>query len=253
MPPYKTIGKSISRSDASAKVTGSALYVDDLRFPRTLYLKVLRAGVPHARVKSVDTSEAESLEGVHKIISRNTEGIDKGLLYGTCIFDQPIMAFEKVRHAGEVVAAVIAESEKKAKEAIKKINIELEELPFVLDPIEATLPKAPLIHELNGEYKHLPTFVPIPRTNIFYKYKLKKGNHKNVFLEADTIVEDEFEYPLLNHAAIEPHGAVAYWDQTGDLHIWSSSQAPFVVREVLADILELPMNKIRKNRRGTDR
>ncbi|MFX0205495.1 MAG: xanthine dehydrogenase family protein molybdopterin-binding subunit [Candidatus Hodarchaeota archaeon] len=247
MPPYKTIGKSISRSDARAKVTGSALYVDDLRFPRTLYLKVLRANVPHALVKSIDTSEAESVKGVHKIISKNTEGIDKGLLYGTCIFDQPIMAFEKVRHSGEVVAAVIAESEKIALEAVKKIKVEFEELAFVMDPVEAFSLKAPLIHERNGEYKHLPTFVPIPKTNIFYKYQLKKGNHENVFLEADTILESEFEYPLLNHAAIEPHGAVAYWDQTGELHIWSSSQAPFVVREVLADILEIPMNRIHVN------
>ncbi|UCG01368.1 MAG: xanthine dehydrogenase family protein molybdopterin-binding subunit [Candidatus Heimdallarchaeota archaeon] len=247
MSPYNIIGKSISRTDAKAKVTGSALYIDDLRFPRTLYLKVLRAGVPHAQIKSIDTSEAESLEGVYKIISRNTEGIYKNVLYGTCIFDQPIMAFEKVRHPGEVVAAVIAESEKNALDAIKKIKVELEELPFVLDPIEASSPEAPLIHKQNGEYKHVPTFVPIPKTNIFYKYQLKKGNHENVFLEADITVENEFEYPLLNHATIEPHGAVAYWTQTGDLHIWSSSQAPFVVREVLSDIFELPMNKIHIN------
>ncbi|MFX0122536.1 MAG: xanthine dehydrogenase family protein molybdopterin-binding subunit [Candidatus Hodarchaeota archaeon] len=247
MPPYEAIGKSFSRADASAKVTGTALYVDDLRFPRTLYLKVLRAGVPHARIKSIDTSEAESLEGVYKIITRNTEGIEKDLLYGTCIFDQPIMAFEKVRYPGEVVAAVIAESEKKAQDALKKIKVELEELPFVLDPIEASSSEAPLIHERNGEYKHLQTFVPIPRTNIFYNYQLKKGNHENVFQMADVTVEDEFEYPLLNHATIEPHGAVAYWDQTGDLYIWSSSQAPFVVREVLADIFKLPMNKIHIN------
>ncbi len=247
MPLYKAIGKSISRVDASAKVTGAALYIDDLRFPRTLYLKVLRAGVPHARVKLIDTSEAESVEGVYKIISRNTRGIDENILYGTCIFDQPIMAFEKVRHPGEVIAAVVAESERTAQDAIEKIKVELEELPFVLDPIEASSPEAPLIHERNGEYKHLSTFVPIPKTNIFYKYQLKKGNHENVFQEANVTVENEFEYPLMNHAAIEPHGAVAYWDQTGDLHIWSSSQAPFVVREVLADIFKLPMNKIHVN------
>lgn len=247
MPPYQAIGKSVSRTDARAKVTGAALYIDDLRFPRTLYLKVLRAGVPHARIKSVDTTEAEAIDGVYKVISRNTEGIEKNVLYGTCIFDQPILAIEKVRHPGEVVAAVIAESERKAQDAVKKIKVELEELPFVLDPIEASSPEAPLIHERNGKYKHLPTFVPIPGTNVFYKYQLKKGNHENVFQESDVTVEDEFEYPLMNHATIEPHGAVAYWDQTGDLHIWSSSQAPFVVREVLADIFELPMTKIHVN------
>ncbi|MFW9904424.1 MAG: xanthine dehydrogenase family protein molybdopterin-binding subunit [Candidatus Thorarchaeota archaeon] len=247
MPSYKAIGKSISRTDASAKVTGTALYVDDLRFPRTLHLKVLRAGVPHARIKSIDTSEAELIDGVYKIISKNTKGFDKSLLYGTCIFDQPIMAIEKVRHPGEIIAAVIADSKEKAQKAIEKITVEFEELPFVLDPLEASSQEAPLIHERNGEYKHLTTFIPLPGTNVFYKYQLIKGDYEEVFKEADITVEDEFEYPLLNHAAIEPHGAVAYWDQTGDLHIWSSSQAPFVVREVLAEIFNLPMNRIHVN------
>ncbi len=244
---YQVVGKSVPRADAIEKVTGTALYIDDLRFPRTLYLKVLRAGVPHARIKSIDTTESESVKGVYKVISRETEGIDKDLLFGTCIFDQPPMAFNKVRHAGEVVAAVIADSEKKATEAVKKIKVEFEEIPFVLDPIESISSDAPLIHERNGDYEHHPTFVPIPRSNIFYKYHLKKGNYETVFQEADVTVEDEFEYPLMNHAAIEPHGAVAYWDQAGELHIWSSSQAPFVVREALADMFKIPMIKLHVN------
>ncbi len=244
---YQVVGKSVPRVDAIEKVTGTALYIDDLRFPRTLYLKVFRAGVPHARIKSIDITEAESLEGVHKVITRNTEGIDNNLLYGTCIFDQPPMVFEKIRHAGEVVAAVIADSEKKALEAVKKIKVEFEDLPFVLDAIEAISPDAPLIHEQNGDYEHLPTFPPVPGSNIFFKYHLKKGNYQTVFQEADVIIEDEFEYPLMNHATIEPHGAVAYWDQTGELHIWSSSQAPFILREVLSDMFNLPMNKIHVN------
>ncbi len=127
MPSYQVIGKSIPRADAKEKVTGSALYVDDLRFPRTLYLKVLRAGVPHAKIISMNTEEAESMEGVYKVISRDTEGINTDILFGTCIFDQPPMAFEKVRHAGEVVAAVIAKDERIASEAVKKIRIEIKQ------------------------------------------------------------------------------------------------------------------------------
>ncbi|MFX1283558.1 MAG: xanthine dehydrogenase family protein molybdopterin-binding subunit [Promethearchaeota archaeon] len=241
---YQVIGKTVPRADAIEKVTGTALYIDDLRFPRTLHMKVLRGGVPHAQIKSIDTTEAELMEGVHKVITRDTEGIDKTLRYGTCIFDQPPLAYNKIRHAGEVVAAVIAESEKLALEAVEKIKLQFIELPFVLDPIEATSSKAPLIHERNGEYKHLPTFIPIPKSNVFYKYHLKKGDHKEVFQKAAVTVEDEFEYPLINHAAIEPHGAVAHWDRTGELYLWSSSQAPFIVREVLADVFKLPMNKI---------
>ncbi|MFW9997488.1 MAG: xanthine dehydrogenase family protein molybdopterin-binding subunit [Candidatus Odinarchaeota archaeon] len=238
------IGKPIKRADALEKVTGTALFVDDLRFPRMLYLKVLRAGIPYGIIKSVDTSEAEKIDGVYKVISRNTGDIDKNLLFGTCIFDQPPLAYEKVRHAGEIVAAVIAESEKKAKEAVAKINVAFEELPFVLDPIESISPSAPLIHKKNGVNRYLPTFVPVPNTNIFFKYHLKKGNHDAPFDGADVTVEDEFEYPLVSHAALEPHGTIARWDTTGELHLWSSSQAPFVVREVLADMFELPMSKI---------
>ncbi len=244
---YQVVGKSISRSDAREKVTGTALYIDDLTFPRTLHLKVLRAGVPHALIKSIDTKKAEKMEGVYKVVTSETEGFNRDLVYGTCIFDQPPLAVAKVRHAGEPVAAVVAESEKIALEAIKEIQVEYEELPFVLNAKEAISPEAPLIHEKNGEYKHVPTFVPIPQTNIFYKYHLKKGNYENVFESADIFVEEEFEYPLMNHAALEPHGAVAYWDQAGELHTWSSSQAPFVLRKVFSDMFKLPMNKIHVN------
>lgn len=242
---FQVIGKSIPRKDSREKVTGSALYVDDLRFPRTLHLKVLRAGVvAHAKIKDIDVSEAESLTGVHKIITGRSNGINKELLFGTCIFDQPPLAINKVRHAGEVVAAVIAEDEKVALAAVEKIRIDYEELPFVLDPIESVSSEAPIIHKRNGDYEHLPTFVPISGTNVFYKYHLKKGNHDEVFEKADIVVEENFEYPLMNHAAIEPHGAVAYWDHAGELHIWSSSQAPFVLRKVLSKMFKLPMTKI---------
>ncbi len=238
------VGKSVPRADAREKVTGTALYIDDLRFPRTLYLKVLRAGIPHAKIKNIETKEAESIPGVLKILTGKTIGIDPEHFYGTCIFDQLPIAFNKVRHSGEIVAAVIAESEKTALAAVEKIEVDYEELPFVLDPVDSIAEGAPLIHEKNGEYKHLPTFTPVPNSNIFFGYNLKKGNYDRVFDGADIYVEGEFEYPLVNHVAMEPHGAIAHWDLAGNLHLWSSTQAPFVVREVLAGYLNLTMNKI---------
>ena len=187
------------------------------------------------------------MPGIHKVFTGQSINLDKDHLYGTCIFDQPPLAIDKIRHAGEVIAVVVAETDKQANAAIKAIEVELEELPFVLEAIESIKKDAPIIHSKNGKYKHLPTFVSVPETNIFYKYQLKKGNYEAVFQEAAVTVEDEFEYPLMNHAAIEPHGAIARWDQTGELHLWSSSQAPFVLREVLADYFKLPMNKIHVN------
>ena len=243
----KVIGAGIPRVDSREKVTGTALYIDDLRFPRTLIMKVLRANVPHAKIKKIDFSTAETMPGVHKIFTGQSINLDKDHLYGTCIFDQVPLAIDKVRYAGEVIAVIVSETEKQANDAINKIQVEFEELPFVLEAMDAIKSDAPIIHSRNGKYKHLPTFVPVPESNIFYKYQLKKGNFESVFQKADVTVEDDFEYPLMTNAAIEPHGTIARWDQTGELHIWSSSQAPFIVRQVLADYFAIPMNKIHVN------
>lgn len=97
------VGKSFPRADTKEKVTGTDLYIDDSCLPRMLLLKVLRAGVPHAKVSSINATSAESMKGVYKFISRETERIDKTLLFGTRIFNESPMAFDKVRHAGEVV------------------------------------------------------------------------------------------------------------------------------------------------------
>ena len=202
-------------------------------------MKVLRAGVPHAIINSIEISKAIDMPGVHIVFTGKSLNLDKNHLLGTCIFDQPPLAINKVRHAGEIIAVVIAETEKQALAAIENIDVDFKELPFILDPIEAADRKAPLIHEQNGKYHHVPTFVPEPQTNIFYKYHLKKGDYEYVFQDAEVTVEDSFDYPLMNHAAIEPHGAIARWDHTGELHLWSSSQAPFVLREVLADYFEI--------------
>ncbi|MHA1451069.1 MAG: xanthine dehydrogenase family protein molybdopterin-binding subunit, partial [Candidatus Hodarchaeales archaeon] len=238
------VGKPVIRADAREKVTGNALYIDDLRFPRMLYMKVKRSGIPHGNIIRVDTAKAESVEGVYKVLSRNTPELADKIIIGTCIFDLSPIAIDKVRHEGEIVAVVIADSEKSARTAVSKISVDIEELPFVLDPVEAAAPGAPLIHDNNGEFKHLPTFTPVPGTNIFFRYNLKKGEHQDVFKDADITVEETFSYPLVNHAAIEPHGTIARWDHSGDLHIWSSSQAPFVLREVLSEMFDLQMNRI---------
>ncbi len=243
----RIIGKPILRADALAKVTGAALFIDDLRFPRMLYLKALRAGVPHARITHMDIQKAESIPGVIKVITGQSEVIDSEFLFGVCIIDQPPIAIEKVRHPGEIVAVVIAETEGIALNALKEIKVKYKEFPFVLDPYEASQPDAPLIHERNGFYEHLETYVPVANSNIFFKYHLKKGDYDDVFRDADLTVEENYEYPLMNHAALEPHGAIAHWDQLGELHIWSSTQSPFILREVLSKMFKLSMNKIHIN------
>ncbi len=120
---YNEVGKPMLRTDAYEKVTGGATYVADIKLPKMLYAKILRAEHAHSKIISIDTSEAEKMPGVRKVVT----GQGCAILFGACIKDQPPLAVDKVRHAGEGVAAVIAESEKQAEEATKKAKKEIRE------------------------------------------------------------------------------------------------------------------------------
>ena len=119
------VGKSVPRVDAVRKATGEAVFVADIVLPRMLHAKVLRAGVPHAKILSIDTSKAEAMPGVKKVVT----GQGCGMLFGTCLWDQPPLAVDKVRHAGEPVAVVLAETENQATTALKEIAVDYEKLP----------------------------------------------------------------------------------------------------------------------------
>ncbi len=236
------VGKNVPRVDAVRKATGEAVFVADIVLPRMLHAKVLRAGIPHGKIRSIDTSKASAMPGVKKVVT----GQGCGMLFGTCLWDQPPLAVDKVRHAGEPVAVVLAETENQAAAALKEIAVDYEQLAFVLDPVEAAAPGAPLIHEKNGEYRRVEYSVhPIPGSNVFHHYKLRKGNEQEGFAEADVTVEDEFEFPLSSQAPLEPHGAICRFGADGDIEIWASNQAPFVLRDVLADMFGIPATKVR--------
>jgi carbon-monoxide dehydrogenase large subunit len=236
------VGQSATRVDALDKVTGKACYVADISLPQMLHAKVKRAGIPHGRIRSIETSKAEAMPGVKKIVT----GQDCEMLFGTCLWDQPPLAVDKVRHAGEAVAVVLAETENQAAAAAEMVNVEYEELPFVIDPIKAADPDAPLIHEKNGTYHRMEYSVhPIPGTNIFHHYKLRKGDLEAGRFESEVTVEEEFEFPISSHAALEPHGAVCRFSHDREIEIWASNQAPFVLRDVLSDMFNIPASKVR--------
>lgn len=239
---HNYVGKEIDRVDAVDKATGMAVFTADIALPRMLHMKVLRSGRPHALITSIDTSAAESMDGVKKVVT----GSSCDILFGTCLWDQPPLANGKVRHAGEPVAAVIAETPWQAAEALKQIKVTYEDLPYVLDPIEAAKQDAPLIHEKNGEYRHISYVVhPIKGSNIFHHYKLRKGDIKKGFVDVDVIVEDDFEFPLSSHTALEPHAAICRFHHDGSIEMWASNQAPFVLRDVLSDMFKVPASKVR--------
>jgi carbon-monoxide dehydrogenase large subunit len=239
---HRYVGQKAQRVDAVNKVVGRACYVADISLPRMLHAKVVRAGIPHGKILQIDTIEAEKMPGVKKIVT----GKDCEILFGTCLWDQPPIAVDKVRHAGESVAVVLAETVNQAEAAAKAVKVQYEKLPFVLDPVEAAAPGAPVIHEKNGSYRRVEYSVhPIPGTNVFHHYKLRKGNSSEARAESDVIVEEEFEFPLSNHVALEPHGAICRFGLDGEIEIWASNQAPFVLRDVLADMFKVPASRVR--------
>jgi carbon-monoxide dehydrogenase large subunit len=238
---YKYVGKGIPRIDAFEKVTGEAEYIADLYFPDVLYIKLVRSEVPHAKIKKIYLDDALKVEGVRGIIT----GEKAGFLVGICLHDQPPIARGKVRFVGEPVAAVVAETQKAAKKACGLVRVEYEELKAVFDPLEALKDDAPLIHEELGDYFHLQTFNPVPGSNIFHHYHLEKGNVEEGFKRSSVILERSYSFPHVSHAQLEPHGAIARWSRGGELHIYTSSQAPHLVSELLSRIFSIPQSRIR--------
>jgi carbon-monoxide dehydrogenase large subunit len=238
---YKYIGKSYVRPDAISKVTGKAIYLDDIRLPGMLYAAIKRPETAHAKILNIDTSEAEKMPGVVKVIT----GKGCQFRYGDNIKDLVPMAIDRVRYIGEPVAAVIADSPFNAQNAVEKIKVDYEPLPVYIDARDAVKEDAVLIHEENGEFWHLPTLKPIPGTNIANEYHLLKGKGEAGFEEADVIVEGDFLYPLGSCAAIEPHGSIAWFKEDKTIEIWSSSICPFIIRQDMAHSYGVPISDVR--------
>lgn len=238
---YKYIGKSYIRPDAINKVTGKAIYLDDIRLPDMLYTAVLRPQYAHARILKIDTSEVEKCPGVVKVVT----GKNCKYRYGDNIKDLQPMAVDKVRYIGDPVAAVIADSPAHARAALAKFKVDYEPLPVYTDAREAMKPGAALIHEDMDSYWRLPTLKETPGTNIANTYHLHKGRGEEGFDEADVVVEGEFNYPLGSCAAIEPHGTIAWFKEDKTIEVWSTSICPFIIREDLANSYGIPVADVR--------
>ncbi len=238
---YVTIGKSVPRIDALEKVTGRAMYIDDLKFSDVLYGKILRSPHAHAKIKRIDTSKAEALPGVRAVVT----GKDAPFRGGEAIRDQPFLAVGKVRCVGEVVAAVAADTKEIAEHAIGLIVVEYEPLAAVLDVMEAVKPSAPLIHEEMHAYAHMPVVTVVPHTNICAKFEFKQGDVEKGFRESDYVFEDTFRFPTGHHCQIEPFGAVAQVNVNGKITIWVANDAPHRLRKDIADAMGIPFENLR--------
>ena len=229
------IGRSVPNRDGAALVTGKAKYTCDLTLPGMAIGRLVHATVAHARIASVDTAEALAIDGVLDVITPE-DVRDLPLVTTGPILDMPLLARDKVRYAGEPVAAVIATSEEAANLAAELVHVEYEELPAVFDPEEAMRAGAPLVHEgLDGV-----------DGNICWRRDLKVGDVEAAFRDADVVLNHRFRTSRAHAMPMETHGALASWDETdGTLTVWSSTQSSHVLRGALARVFDLPQSQVR--------
>lgn len=237
---YKVIGTSTIRKDALEKVTGGAIYGADVYLPKMLFAAVKRSPYAHARIISVDLSEAAKVPGVKTILS----GKDNVGLFGQFLLDQPVIAYDKVRYEGEPVAAVSADSMDAALAAVNLISVEYEPLTPVVNSFQAIAPDAPLLHEKWSDYKMAHAANPQDGTNICDHFRLRHGDIEAGFAESDIIVENSYEGKMVQHVPIETHAATVLFDDRG-LTIWSPTQSPFMTREQLGKLFNLSLNQVR--------
>ncbi|MDH3287685.1 MAG: xanthine dehydrogenase family protein molybdopterin-binding subunit [Betaproteobacteria bacterium] len=242
-----TVGRSIPRLEANAKVTGRAEYVHNLRLPGMLYGKIFRSTVAHGRIRRIDTSAAQTVEGVHRVVT--AEDIRKVIPdphYGPAFHDQPILAIDKVCHVGEPVAVVLASDPHVAEEAASQIVVEYEELAAVFDEVEAMTSKA-VVHEAlkpAGTFPDLKHLQGKKNTNIALDYHLRRGDVEAAFKTADQVFEHTFHTQQVLHVPLEPFVSIADpGDSTLTLH--TASQSPSFVRIEIARLFGWPENKVR--------
>ena len=236
----------MSRVESVQKVTGKLRFTADLQLQNMLYGAILRSDRPHAIIKSIDASMALRLPGVKTILTYK----DVPDTHYSPIFNAPYPRAElvprdksimrsEVCYAGEPVAAVAATSVETAEEAMEQIHVEYEDLPFVLDPLKSIEPDSPRVRK-GLEY------------NVAFAWGAKDGSPMVIqvgdvergFRDADEVFVDEYRTQRQNQVPLEPHCSVAYWDETGKLNIWSSTQSIFMLRNKLSEALAMPVSRI---------
>ncbi|MDO8484144.1 MAG: xanthine dehydrogenase family protein molybdopterin-binding subunit [Candidatus Limnocylindrales bacterium] len=235
--------------DANLRVRGRVPYAMDLNVVGMLHAKLLRSPYAHARIVSVDASRARALSGVRAVLTGAdlAERDDIYPYYGPIFRDQAALAMDKVRFAGDPVAAVAADDADIAQAALELIDVEYEELPAVFDVDAALAAGAPIVHDEPPRLGQ--TFADIivraeADTNICNHFKLRKGDVERAFAEADHVFENEFTSPPVQHVPMETHNCVA-WIDAGIINVTTATQMPFAVRASLAEIFRVSQAKVR--------
>lgn len=231
--PFSVIGKPLRKVDAMAKCVGETRYADDLDLPRMTFAKLLRSPLPHARIRGIRTDKAVALEGVYAVITGADLPEKFGIMPSTQ--DEEALAIEKVRYAGDPVAAIAASSEAVAEKALNLIEVDYEPLKPILSIEEAlgATEESDRIHAWNR------------RANIQKAASFEFGDVPQGFARADQIFEDTFFFQGNTHLPMEQYCALAQYGPQDKLTLWSSTQTPHYLHRALAKVLGMPMSRIR--------
>ncbi len=245
----QAVGRSLGAPAGPQVVTGTARYTFDVEVEGLLHMKLLRSPHPHARIVSIDTSAALRVPGVHAVLTHHDA---PDTLYSSARHEHPTedpddtrVLDDVVRFVGQRVAAVVADSEGAAEEGCRRIVVEYEELPYVVDPELAMLPGAPVIHPKGPESRIFRA-----EDNVCGEVHGEMGSVEQGFAEADAVYEETFQTQRVQHASLETHGCVAWFEEneeTGEerITVRSSTQVPFLTRRALCALYDLPEDKVR--------
>ena len=232
------MGASRRRVEDNRFIRGKGRYVDDIVLPGMLHMEILRSPVAHARIKSIDTSAAWEVPGVRLVMTGETMAARNLAWMPTLSYDtQAVLATDKVRFQGQEVAAVIADNPYIARDALDKIVVEYEQLPVIVNPIQAQSPDAPLIRDDKENQT----------SNKIFDWEIgDKEATDRAFAEADVVSKIDLHYPRSHPSPIETCGSIADYDRaTGKLTVYMTSQAPHIIRAAVAMVAELPEHMIR--------
>ena len=240
MAEFNVLGQNHIRVDSLEKVTGQATYASDVYLPDMLMCKLLTSPRSHARILSIDVSEAQKAPGVRAVIT----GADfPDTYFGSgAVKDRRIMARDEVFYIGEPVAAVAADDELSAAEAVKLIRVEYEDLDPVIDPLMAIKEDAAVVHP------NLPDFEGFGFSlggNNCTMLDADRGDVDQAFKDADYVFEESYRSQAINQGFLEPMACVTNWEANGRLTVWASTQGPYQVRAQLASVLDIPVSRIK--------
>ena len=250
----KGVGLSIPRPDGPEKVTGQVQYVADLSPRGLLHAKLLRSPHAHARIVRIDVSRARALPGVRAVL---TAADIPELKKKAPTRAHAVLAIDRVVFAGQPVAAVAADEPAIAEEALDLIEVQYETLPVSADPLEAMKPGAPPVADAGTEADTSEAQAhgsvagiaseakPAKAVNISQQARIQRGDVAKGFAESDVVIEKTYRVPMVHQGYLEPHAVLAQWDTAGNLTLWASTQGSFNTRSEVADVLELPENRIK--------